>query len=161
MFIAGTEYNASCKALEIFVSGCTRACPGCHNKELWNFNKGTHLLDIFSDLLDKLDSLPKGLVERIFIVGGEPLQQPDVELKFLLSVLHTFPFELWLFTGYPSFIARSLLYAKDIGSYIHVLKHGRYMADRPSYVDSSCGVNITLASSNQELQRLNPYYTPL
>ena len=38
--IIGSQLNPAHDALEIYVSGCRRGCPGCHNPEAQAFGKG-------------------------------------------------------------------------------------------------------------------------
>ena len=35
--------------LSVFVSGCTRRCPGCFNKEAWDFDYGTPIDGVMAE----------------------------------------------------------------------------------------------------------------
>lgn len=145
MRIAGTEFNLKYNALEIYISGCKEhPCEGCHNPELWDFNVGEELDE---SVLDKIKSLVKdcgGLIKRIWVLGGEPLDNDISELYKFLSFLRNdlAVDEVWLWTRkrLPD-IPITLLY------HITHIKCGMYLKDRepvtfPEY-------DITLASNNQ------------
>ena len=57
--------------VSLFVSGCTHHCPGCFNKETWDFNYGKLFTnETISSILEELKySYIKGLT----ILGGEPI----------------------------------------------------------------------------------------
>ena len=85
-------------ALEIYISGCTRKCKGCHNPDLWDFNFGKEL--VIEELLEYMDER-KHLFSIISLTGGDLLCQDEVEAMHLVSTLKLiFPEkEFWLFTG--------------------------------------------------------------
>lgn len=79
MNIDGTETNLRHKALEIYISGCKPPhCAGCHNPELWDFSKGDPWQEAIRLLGDKISALKEsGLVEIVWLLGGEPLDQDE------------------------------------------------------------------------------------
>ena len=77
MNIASTQYNFNKKALEIYVSGCSIKCQGCHNPELQNFGHGDNLAVASDSILKKITEFDC-FIENIFILGGEPLVQRDI-----------------------------------------------------------------------------------
>ena len=146
MNIAGTEYNLNHKALEIYLSGCKSPhCPNCHNEALWDFNVGKVLDDNETDKL--LTKTMNPMVEKVWIMGGEPLDQDLDELEWLLIYIwRVTNCERWLWTRYteiPELISKHLSYAKI----------GEYREDLPSYTNGEHG--ITLASSNQRIIKLD------
>lgn len=109
---------------EIYVSGCKRKCEGCHNSELFDFGSGNpfdlRMIDAMKEKMFFFDA--------ISILGGEPLDQDEVEMRVLSKELRkVFPKkELWLFTGYnfssvPEWIWQYYDYVK-VGSYMETLK---------------------------------------
>lgn len=79
----------------IWLQGCSLACPGCWNKEMWSFEP-KHLVErdiLLSDIL----SYP-GL-EGVTLLGGEPLQQAS-NVHWLLSNLKDRNIGIMLYTGY-------------------------------------------------------------
>ena len=157
MNIAGTDYCSQYKAYEVYVAGCTIKCPACHNPELQDFNIGTPYKDWITDKLPTLRTLDKSLVDKIFIVGGEPLDQPPEELDHLIDVLKAnTDCEIWLFTGRDDpkvFDGPWFKQGKLKGeNKLHVIKVGPYDPKWPPYksIDSS---GFELPSGNQQLFR--------
>ncbi|MDD7316687.1 MAG: 4Fe-4S single cluster domain-containing protein, partial [Bacillales bacterium] len=56
----------------LFVSGCTHHCPGCFNKETWDFNHG----ELFTEEIENqiLDSLKPDYIKGLTLLGGEPME---------------------------------------------------------------------------------------
>ena len=98
MKLAGTEYTLIKKSFDIFISGCIRNCPGCFNPEAQSFDFGETLY--LPDLLEKIQA-NKNIISNIRLMGGDPLCQPEEEIKSLsLTLQLQFPnIKLWLFTG--------------------------------------------------------------
>jgi len=138
MNIAGLEYNLPHKALEIYLSGCCPPfCENCHNPELWDFNIGKNWKDWLDKILKKVDD---EMVERVWILGGEPLDQDRQELMELLSHIKK---EIWLWTK-QEFSYHIVNEFHDIVDYI---KFGKYDLNLPGYLDTNH--NIKLSSNNQ------------
>lgn len=152
--ILTTCLNLEHEALEIYLSGCKQHCPGCHNPETHGFGKGQRWERWLKDNAYKLKHT-NGLFRRIWIMGGEPLDQLPVDLNELChSLSRTNPaLELWLWTS------RELSDVPDtLRRYLHFVKTGRYLRDLPAHdVGSVLGTDGTpfrLASSNQQLHRI-------
>ena len=100
--IAATQYCLGNRALEIYVAGCkgNPHCENCHNPELWDFSIGTlYDEDCKKPIINKiLDN--HNLIKRVWIVGGEPLDQDHQELYTLLQDMKNTSVEVWLFTRY-------------------------------------------------------------
>lgn len=144
MNILSTQYSAVTKSFEVYIAGCSGNphCINCHNKESWDFGLGKD----FKEFLPKITSKIKrncSLIDNIFILGGEPLDQPEDCLKDLLVGLKKTNKPLWLFTrnelnNIPDFVLKLCDY----------IKCGRYCND-------NLGINISygvpLASTNQRI----------
>ena len=87
--------------VSLFVSGCTHRCPGCFNREAWDFGYG---LPFDQSVIDRiLDDLSPDYVTGLTLLGGEPFepqnQGPIVEL--LRQVKANYPEKsIWAFSGY-------------------------------------------------------------
>jgi len=79
----------------VWVQGCTLACPGCWNKELWP-HSGGDLWDV-DDLACRLLSVDG--VEGVTFSGGEPLQQPEA-LHELINQLQAAGRSIFIYSGY-------------------------------------------------------------
>jgi len=145
MNVLATAYTLSTRSLDIYLAGCTPPhCENCHNPESWDFGAGDKYdLYYFKRIKDKLIQF-ETLIDRIFIMGGEPLDQSPDKLEYLLMEVTTWGKELWLFTRYElSDIPPSLLYWCDY------VKTGRYDATKLS--DNYVSHGIKLASTNQRV----------
>jgi anaerobic ribonucleoside-triphosphate reductase activating protein len=110
-------------AVEIYVSGCCRGCPGCHNPEMQDFDYGEPLVvpKLIQYLYDRQEWF-----DIISILGGDILCSPDGQAKNLLEIIHmVFPEKsLWLFTGAEiSEIPQWCFIIFD------VIKYGRYIEE--------------------------------
>lgn len=144
MRILSTEFNLKHRALEIYLSGCTRRCPGCHNPESWDFNQGIPFMEARPGLVQKLNN---PLVKAVWVLGGEPLDQNHSELWRLLF-LPQLQQELWLFTSYePAEIPYSL------AQFCTYIKTGSYRADLVT--DNNIQHGLKLASSNQNIMEVS------
>jgi anaerobic ribonucleoside-triphosphate reductase activating protein len=139
MNIAGTDYNLNHKALEIYISGCDGYCKGCHNSELWDFNVGVPWYKFnFSKILNSL-------VDRVWIMGGEPLLQEKKELQNFIYNVNMYTNnkkEIWLWTRFNEI-------PNNLKRYISYVKTGEYKEDLPRYTEPLFG--IELASNNQKI----------
>ena len=87
--------------VSLFVSGCTHHCPGCFNKETWDFGYGEPFTDaVAEDLLNKLSS---DYITGLTLLGGEPME-PDNQralLPFVEAVRKRYPEKsIWCYSGY-------------------------------------------------------------
>lgn len=149
--IIGSECNLHHGALEVYVSGCTRACPGCHNPEAQPFGRG---LRWEKWLAANRYKLSVGTFRHVWILGGDLLCQTEpAEIEELLrSLRHALPqgVSLWLWTGED--YARVPPY---ILQHVDWLKTGRYLRELPEReVLLPDGTSLTLASENQELHHV-------
>lgn len=141
MNIARLDYNHDTGALEIYVSGCTRGCKGCHNPELHDFNAGRPWADWVGLLAAEY------YTTRVMVMGGEPMEQDHKELCALLDFLADHYTEIWLFTGHT-------IIPDTVWDRVHVFKTGAYLEHCKSDIPMlSCFYDtcITLASYNQQL----------
>lgn len=104
MRIAGVIFDAVNAydgiAVEIYVSGCTRNCPGCHSPELQSFMVGGEWNDIKEQVIEDIDN-ESYFIDIISIIGGDLLCQPEEEAReFVADLKKHFPDKkYWLFTG--------------------------------------------------------------
>ena len=78
----------------LFLQGCTRRCPGCHNP-LSHDPKGGFPITV-GDLLDKITVND----ENVTFSGGDPLYQPVAPLIELADALHSRGYDIWCYTGF-------------------------------------------------------------
>lgn len=151
--IMATQYNPEHEALEIYMSGCKQNCPGCHNPETHAFGQGQRWERWLKDNAYKLKH-PCGLFKRLWIMGGEPLDQDPVDLReFVFSLSRINPeLELWLWTSKElEDVPRSII------KYMTSVKTGRYKQGHAgiSVAYSPVSPALLLASDNQHLHRIH------
>ncbi len=84
----------------LFVSGCRNRCPGCFQKETWDFNYGEPFSCATAEEIYKTFDNP--VVKGITVLGGEPMEPENQEglFPFLSELKERFPDKtVWLYTG--------------------------------------------------------------
>lgn len=85
-----------------FVQGCPLRCPGCHNKDSWDYDGG---MEFTPQVLDEIiEALTANNIERnLCIMGGEPLCTENLFLTTLIikEIKQYKPdIKIYLWTGY-------------------------------------------------------------
>ncbi len=138
--------------VSVFVSGCRHGCPGCFNREAWDFDYGTpYTAAIEADILA---SLAPDHIAGLTLLGGEPFEPENRAILAALCrrVREMFPQKtIWCFSGFtfeeltsPS-LPGDPATAQELLSALDVLVDGRFEADLK---------NLTLrfrGSSNQRI----------
>jgi anaerobic ribonucleoside-triphosphate reductase activating protein len=93
--------NGAGVRVALFVSGCTRRCPGCFNPETWDFSYGEPFTPAVGDRIMEL--LDRSYINGLSLLGGEPFE-PDNQ-RGLLPLVRRVRDELpgktvWAYTGY-------------------------------------------------------------
>lgn len=88
--------------VSVFVSGCRRHCPGCHNPEAFDFNAGTEYTEeVESEILE---ALKPNYIQGLTILGGEPLEPENrkgvLDLIEAVRKVYGNGKDIWLYTGY-------------------------------------------------------------
>ena len=128
------ENGFGCR-VTIWVAGCNRHCPGCHNPHTWNYNQGKNLISV--EVLTKLYmEVDNDYIQGITISGGDPFDQDEESLKELLFFIKDFKMkfptkDIWIYSGglYEDFMKndtiREILLWSDVlvdGPFIQELK---------------------------------------
>ncbi len=147
--IAATQYSLSTKSIEIYLAGCKANphCKNCHNPELWSFDIGVPYAKSFVDLLEEKIRTYENLIDSIWVLGGEPLDQPIEELEKLLLDLSKLNLNIWVWTRYELDEIPD-----NIKKYCTYVKCGRYDENLSKKGYTSKG--IELASTNQKIHKL-------
>lgn len=143
MKIVAIEYTLIYKSVDIFVSGCKYRSVHCCNPELWDFDLGEEYSPkIIKRITNLIKDFPK-LIENIFIMGGEPLDQDPAELFKMVKDLEQFNKSIWLFTRFSLDAVPEPL--KKICSFI---KTGEYL---PALKGENYQYGVELATTNQNI----------
>ena len=136
----------------LFVSACTNHCPGCFQKETWDFDYGMPYTEKTEQEI--LDSLDHEYIDGLTLLGGEPFEFSNQEalIRLLRKVKERFPTKsIWCYTGFV--LDQDLLlggkrhgpYTEEMLSYLNVLVDGPFQEERK---------NIMLKFRGSENQRI-------
>lgn len=146
MNIVSYQYNLKRKTLEIYLSGCYGNCLNCQNSELKDFNLGQD----YKNELKKIEKKIKKsrMVDEIWLLGGDPLDQNHQELLNFLQFLYTFEKPIWLWTRYEL-----LNIPNNIKKYCTYIKTGFYDQSKPEIYYKE--YDLKLASNNQKIFKIS------
>ena len=112
----------------IYFSGCSHACPGCHNKYSWNPNNGTELTyEILNEIANEINQ--NELLDGITISGGDPLFNPKDMLKVLKFLKEKTKKNIWMYTGYTLEEIKKDDLRKKCLKFVVVLVYGRFIKE--------------------------------
>lgn len=112
----------------IYFSGCSHACPGCHNKYSWNPNNGTKLTyEILNEIADEINQ--NELLDGITISGGDPLFNPRDMLEVLKFLKEKTKKNIWMYTGYTLEEIKKDDLRKKCLKYVDVLVDGKFVKE--------------------------------
>jgi len=146
MNIVSTQFNLNNKTLEIYLSGCYGDCYGCHNPELKDFDMGNYYQNELPDIIKKIKEFDS-LIDNIWILGGEPLDNNILELLDLLNIIYKTNKIIWLWTRYE---IEEI--PEDIIEYCNYIKTGEYVPELS--VDDNIQYGIKLFTSNQRIYKI-------
>lgn len=138
--------------VSLFVSGCTRHCPGCFNEQAWDFHYGQpYTSQIETEILTALDH---NYIKGLSILGGEPFEEANRKTvtALLQKVKKQFPQkDIWCYSGYE--LDQDIYYWIEEGKedvlpflqLLDVLVDGRFVA---------ASKNLTLPFRGSENQRI-------
>ena len=75
--------NGNGVCVSFFLQGCPIRCPGCHNKNDWDFEGGFELPDDYLDTISDAITA-NGITRNFSLLGGEPFCEENLDLSFEL-----------------------------------------------------------------------------
>ncbi len=120
----------------LFVSGCTRHCKNCFNKQTWDFKFGNPFTSETEEYIFEVTS--PDWVQGLTVLGGEPMELENQRAlyPFLKKFKEKFPNkDLWIFTGFlfdEDLIPGGQRYTEvtdDILSLVDVMVDGRFVEE--------------------------------
>ena len=138
--------------VSLFVSGCSHRCPGCFNREAWDYDFGKPFTQQTIDQI--LAMLAPDYVKGLTLLGGEPFDPRNqaAVVELLRQVKAKYPGKsIWAFSGY--LFDRDILsgrlgdweITKEYLSYLDVLVDGPFVEAKK---------NLSLRFRGSENQRL-------
>jgi len=145
--IATFQHLTEHRALEIHIAGCKKPhCDGCFNGNINNFDCGTFLDEEMAKMiLAKLHIFDKKF-DRVWLVGGEPLDQNVGCLQYLLEVINRTGKEIWMFTRYEIEQIPSAILSKC--AYVKCGPFDKNLTD-----EKKIQYGVSLGSSNQKIYK--------
>lgn len=127
------ENGFGCR-VTIWVAGCSRKCPGCHNPHTHAYNQGKELLS--DEVLDKIFyEAGYDYIQGITLSGGDPLDQDEASLIELLTFVKQFKLEyptkdIWIYSGgvYEDLIKNDII--REILLWCDVLVDGPFILSK-------------------------------
>lgn len=125
----------------VWFQGCSLACKGCWNKQMWSF-KANKLLD--REILLAQILAEKG-IKGVTLLGGEPLQQTENTLWLIQEIKRYSSLTIILYTGYTKFELEQKQLWNIVEKNVDLLVTGRYQEQHRNTNNQWYG------SDNQEL----------
>lgn len=150
--------NGEGLGVSLFVQGCHFHCRGCFNPETWDFNGGKEWTPEIKDTFFSLAGKP--YINRISILGGEPLCDENVEeVNLIIKHLRKlYPQKkIWIYTGYKvdeilfkSFLKTDNLWIKRADTLLNasVVVDGQFQLDKQDLFNEHI---IWAGSTNQRI----------
>ena len=105
----------------IYAAGCPNGCPGCHNPESWDINRGRWMST--DEILQKV--LADSFADVTFS-GGDPMYQPEGFTELAHAIKRQSRKNIWCYTGYTfETLLHNPRQAKLL-EYIDVLVDGKF-----------------------------------
>lgn len=138
--------------ISLFVSGCNRHCPECHNKVGQDFNYGWEFTEqIQEELFQEFRDYP--IYNGLSILGGEPFEPTNTKelALFVTRFKNRFPDKtLWIYTGYTYEELLERVEHNDYNTQV-MLKHADVLVDGPFEIQKKNLMISYRGSSNQRI----------
>lgn len=129
----------------VYFAGCNHQCPGCHNKESWNFQAGQEM-----DIEELADRLIHSEDEGITFSGGDPIYNIDVVTELARRIKGKTDKTIWLYTGFTyDYIKTRMPEADELFEYVDFIVDGPFLSNMK---DSNIRFR---GSSNQHIIRFD------
>ena len=144
------------RTLEIYFTGCSLRCPGCHNSFLQERTSENSRELSVGEILEELKDYVS-ISSQVHILGGEPLEQDQRALSLFLKGLREMGFtNIILFTGWDfpqSYVEKEW----ELFKHCDYIKTGHYDENNLNHTKTLIpdGPSFPLASKNQTFIKVN------
>lgn len=148
---AHIEYSLSTRSIDIFNIGCDGHCVGCCNSEIkrWDI-EGLDIKQVVSKVISLATKYSR-LVDRIILVGGDPVdaynRYPNEYLSLIFQI-RTLRKPIYLFTRHELSDIDPILLAQ-----VDYVKTGAYIPELTC--NNNICEGIKLATSNQTIYKVS------
>ena len=133
--------------VSFFTQGCPHHCPGCHNPETWDFNRGKEFTaDTLKEILEALTA--QNIHRDLCIMGGEPLCQENAFLTRLIIQevrKHVPEIKIYIWSGYTY----EELRASNNPHIIDSLRLADVLIDGP-YIEAERDITLPMRGSRNQ-----------
>lgn len=148
--VAVTVAEGPYRRFAVWVQGCTLACPGCCNPEMWSSTGGQQVA--VSELVAEVEQARvEHQIEGVTVLGGEPCEQLSAVTKFVHAIKSR-GLGVIVFSGYRHSEIVSHTGGRELLASVDTLVDGRYIRDQPERGRRFIG------SRNQTLHHRTPRY---
>lgn len=91
--IEGTTVDGPGLRTSIYFAGCAHKCPGCHNRQTWDFGGGA--ATTASQVMERVLAADF----NVTLTGGDPLYQAAKLLPLVKSITEA-GYTIWCYTGF-------------------------------------------------------------
>lgn len=135
--------------VSLFVSGCTRGCKGCFNREAWDFTYGKEWDGTAEQEL--LAALAPDYIRGLSVLGGEPFEPANAETvaEIIQKVRECYPQkDIWCYSGgvYETELA---VRAKREPVVAAILKHIDVLVDGP-FIEEQKDLRLAFRGSKNQ-----------
>lgn len=134
-----------------WLCGCSRACKGCSNPELW-VQRPEYEIAPEQVLILVKEIATKHEIDGFTVSGGEPMDQPK-ELARLLKLIMPVSDDILIYTGYQ---IEELIARKDKWT-DYILQNAAVLIDGP-YIEELNDSSTIRGSSNQQIHIMSDVY---
>ncbi|MCC5452925.1 radical SAM protein [Rheinheimera sp. UJ51] len=136
----------------IWLQGCSLACEGCWNTEMWSFKAKDliHRETLLKQILSATD------IKGITILGGEPLHQESNLLWLLKKIRRQTNLTIFVFTGFEEQELQSQGLLGQLLEVCDMLAVGRYISSQRNTQQQWIGSNnqcILYSANSREKQK--------
>lgn len=140
-------------SVTLYVSGCDKHCPGCHNPETWSFDYGQEMTwSVYREIVNELCSSP--VQKNLCIMGGEPLHFKNMyDVRILIEIVkNTCPnTPIYIWTGYTFEELQEYRRKWHNENFDFIINNIDYLIDGPYKQEER---DITLAMRGSRNQRI-------
>ena len=140
----------------IYAAGCPNQCPGCHNPDSWDINRGRWMTT--DEILERV--LADSFADVTFS-GGDPMYQPEGFAQLAHAIKVYSRKNIWCYTGYTFEKLLNNPCQTKLLEYIDVLVDGKFkeeLRDEELYFRGSSNQRLIDVQASLATNQIVPYH---